>query len=85
LRFFITPDQRSDYTKALDLVESQTIKALLGDKGYDADYIVTAADSAKAVIPPRSMRKAPRDYDKILYGTVHKVVSWEGYARRFFS
>ena len=67
LRFFITPGQRSDYTKALELVKGQAMTALLGDKGYDADYIVAAIGSAQAVIPPRSMRKTPRDYDKVLY------------------
>lgn len=41
--------------------------ALLGDKGYDADYIVAAIGSSQAVIPPRSMRKNPRTYDKVLY------------------
>jgi len=67
LRFFITAGQRSDYIKALDLIEGYEFQALLADKGYDANYIVTAVGKAQAVIPPRSMRKSPRDYDKELY------------------
>ena len=67
LRFFITAGQRLDYIKALDLIEGHEFQALLADKGYDADYIVTAAGKAQAVIPPRSMRKTPRAYDTELY------------------
>ena len=68
-RFFITAGQRSDYVKALDLIKDQPMSALIADKGYDADYMVNAALSiqAEAVIPPRSQRKNPRNYDKTLY------------------
>lgn len=39
---------------------------MLADKGYDADYIVKAAEamSAAAVIPLKSNRKTFRVYDK---------------------
>lgn len=69
LRFFVTAGQRSDYIKALDLIEGQVMGALIADKGYDANYMVEAAINigAKAVIPPRSQRKTPRDYDQDLY------------------
>jgi transposase len=73
LRFFITAGQRSDYIKALDLIEDLEMKALLADRGYDADYIVKEVGTAQAVIPPRSMRKTPRDYDKELYKERNKV------------
>lgn len=67
LRFYLTAGQRSDYLKALDLIKGFKMKALLADKGYDANYIVEAIGEAEAVIPPRSMRKKPRNYDKDLY------------------
>jgi len=69
VRFFITPGQRSDYIKALELIEGKQIKALLADKGYDANYIAdTVLDmNAEVVIPPRSRRKNPREYDTDLY------------------
>jgi putative transposase len=43
--------------------------ALLADKGYDADYIIEAAQKmgAEAVIPPKSNRIIQREYDKELY------------------
>ena len=69
IRFFITAGQRSDYIKAIELIEGQQMSALIADKGYDANYVVEAVKSieAEAVMPPRSQRKAPRDYDQELY------------------
>jgi transposase len=69
VRFFITAGQRSDYIKALDLIKDQQMSALIADKGYDANYVIDAAKNAKAeaVIPPRSLRKTPREYDQELY------------------
>ena len=44
-------------------------KALLGDKGYDADSLLNSLDvrAIKAVIPPKSNRKVKRDCDFALY------------------
>jgi putative transposase len=45
------------------------------DKGYDSDGIrehLTAQDIVP-VIPPKSNRRAPRDYDKALYKLREKV------------
>jgi transposase len=67
LRFIITAGQRSDYCKALDLIQGFEMKALLADKGYDADYIIASIGDTQAVIPPRSMRKSKRTYDIELY------------------
>lgn len=69
IRFFVTAGQRSDYIKALDLIEGQKMGALIADKGYDANYMIEAAKNvnAQAVIPPRSKRKTPREYDEELY------------------
>ena len=69
LRFFVTGGQRSDYVKALDLIEGKNMEVLIADKGYDANYMIKAAEAvnAESVIPPRSNRKTPREYDKVLY------------------
>ena len=44
-------------------------KALLGDKGYDADSLINSLEvrAIKAVIPPKSNRKIKRDCDFALY------------------
>lgn len=69
LRFFVTAGQRSDYIKALDLIEGKCMKVLIADRGYDANYMIEAAEAvnAESVIPPRFHRKALREYDKALY------------------
>ena len=33
IRFFVTAGQRSDYIKALELIEGQAMSALIADKG----------------------------------------------------
>ena len=68
-RFLLTGGDRADCKQALALLENQTADAVLGDKGYDAGYIVEAvrAMGAEAVIPSRINSKNPREYDSVLY------------------
>ena len=42
---------------------------MIADKGYDSDKVLSFIQSQGAipVIPPRSSRKNPREYDKELY------------------
>lgn len=51
------------------LDEAPEAQAVIADKGYDADALVQRieADDAEAVIPARSNRHAPRDYDRHRY------------------
>ena len=65
----LTPGQQADITQAELLLEGYQPDAVLADKGYDADALVKSieAQGAEAVIPPKSNRKEPRDYDKDLY------------------
>ena len=51
------------------LLEGLKAKAILADKGYDADYVVDAVEvmGAEIVIPAKSNRKKPRNFDKALY------------------
>ena len=63
IRFILTGGHESDYTQALALINEIKTTALLADKGYDADYIVSAMHNigAQAVIPPKSglLQNAP--------------------------
>ena len=65
----LTPGQQADVTQAEALLEGYQPDAVLADKGYDSDALVKTieAKGAKAVIPPKSNRKEPREYDKHLY------------------
>lgn len=49
---------------------------MLADKAYDADERVLSkleSKNCQAVIPPKSNRKTPREYDTILYQARHLI------------
>ncbi len=75
LRFTLTGGQRHDITQAEALIVGFEAEHVIGDKGYDsAELIHDIIDTgAVAVIPPRSNRKTPRDYDRHLYKERHLV------------
>ena len=67
-------------------------RALLADKGYDADAIRAdlAGRRVKAVIPGRSNRTVPIQYDRELYkkrnvveGSFALLKQWRGLATRY--
>lgn len=65
----LTPGQVADITQAEALVEGHAFNAAIADKGYDSQTFVAYIESrdAEAVIPPRSNRKAQREFDQHLY------------------
>ena len=69
MRLIVTAGQVADVTQGEALVAGIEAEHGIADKGYDSDDLVRAIESsgAAAVIPPRSNRKEPRDYDKHLY------------------
>lgn len=69
MKFILTGGQEADCFQALPLLDGETAKAVLADKGYDAGYIVdgVTAMGAEAVIPPMAHRKILRGYDRFLY------------------
>lgn len=69
LRFLLSAGQRSDYLHALNLLEGVRGSAVLGDKGYDAGYVVSRAEEmgAEVVIPSKANRKEDRHIDTELY------------------
>jgi len=76
LGFHLTPGQACDLEGADVLIDEIEADTLLADKGYDADARVLDRLSAigiAPVIPPKSNRKEPRDYDKALYKARHLI------------
>ena len=69
VRLLFGPGQRHDAARSHELIDGFEPDAVIADKGYDADRFREAIRDrgAEAVIPPRSNRKAPCDYDKALY------------------
>lgn len=58
-----------------EVLAKPEIKAVGGDRAYDSDAIraLLALAGKEAVIPPRSNRNAPPDYDKEKYKGRNKV------------
>jgi transposase len=71
----LSPGQDADVTHAEALLGDHKVDAVMGDKGYDSDALVTTIEGrgAQAVIPPKKNRVEPRPYDKQLYKERNKV------------
>ena len=69
LALSLTGGQVHDITQAETLAAQVEPGALLGDKGYDADALITSleARSIKPVIPSKANRKVQRACDFALY------------------
>jgi transposase len=80
LRLILTGGQVADITKGTALVESISTDAVVADKGYDSDAFVETiqARGAAAVIPPKSNRLTPREFDRDRYKAINLV-------KRFFN
>jgi transposase len=72
----LSEGQMSDYKgAALMLPVMPKAKALLADKGYDADWFRAALTKRglAACIPSKSNRKVAIPYDPVLYKQRHKI------------
>ncbi len=74
--FHLTAGQAHDLDGADVLLPELEAEALLADRAYDADERVRQVLEAKgqvAVIPSKSNRKCPYDYDKECYKARHLI------------
>jgi transposase len=69
LRLILTGGQVADITQGPALVNSIKTDAVVADKGYDSEVFVATIThtGAEAVIPPRSNRLRPREFDRERY------------------
>lgn len=65
----LTPGQASDIGQAEALLADHRPEVVIADKGYDSNELVAAIESrdGEAVIPPKSNRREPREYDRHTY------------------
>jgi transposase len=92
LTFFLSPGQMSDAKGALVLlVEMPRAKRLIGDKGYDADWLrdELKARGVRVCIPARNGRKRPASHNRKLYkkrcrieNAFARLKDWRGIAMR---
>ena len=81
LIMLLSEGQMSDYKGAALMIDAfPKAKALLGDKGYDADWFRQALSERGITpcIPPKANRKIQIDYDKALYRKRHKIENMFG-------
>ena len=74
--FFLTGGEAHDLVGADHLLPTMAADTLIADKAFDAGERVLeppAAAGKTAVIPPRTNRPSPRDYDRQLYGARHLI------------
>ncbi len=79
------PGQHHGVARSQELIDGFEPEAVIADKGYDADHLRGAIHDAgaEAVIPSRSNRKAPRDYDKALYRERNRVERFSNKLKQF--
>ena len=90
LKFLLTAGQLHDVPFAQEMMTGQSPKAFIGDKGYDSDAFVQWLEQQdiQVVIPPRSCRNNPRDYDAELYkerNLVERFINKIKWFRRIFA
>jgi transposase len=90
LQFIITAGQVNDVTQANALLEDLNGSYVLGDKGYDSNphRETITQKGGTPVIPPRSNRKIPIEYDEHLYKDRYRIECFFSkikYFRRIFS
>ena len=76
IAFVLSGGQVHDLFGADQLLPDMEADLLLADKAFDADERVLeplAAAGKTAVIPPRTNRSSPRDYDRQLYAARHLI------------
>lgn len=92
MRFALTGGQAGDAPQAIPLLTGIETGAVLADKGYESDGILNFIhrQGAEAVIPPKSNRKEPWDYDRELYRernlverAFNKLKQWRRLATRY--
>ena len=77
----LSEGQMSDYKGAALMLEAlPKAKALLGDRGYDADWFRNALTvrGIEPCIPSKANSKIPIAHDKILYRQRHKIENMFG-------
>lgn len=93
LTFFLSPGQMSDARGALVLLaELPAAKRILGDKGYDADWLreELKGRGLRICIPAQRRRRRPASHNKRLYKKRHRIENafarlkdWRGIATRY--
>jgi transposase len=75
VRFVLLPGQRHDTVGVAPLIQGVEFEGLIGDKAFDANWIIDALNDrgAKIVISQMPQRKTPLDIDLEVYKWRHLI------------
>jgi len=81
----LTSGQASDIGQAETLLADHEPETVIADKGYDSNAFVAVIETrgAEAVIPPKSNRIEPREYDHHTYKERNLVERFWSKAKQF--
>ena len=85
LDFILTGGQAADVTQAYTLIKGVRATYALMDKAYDADKLIEQLKQQGIipVIPPKSNRKEPREYDRHIYKERSLIECFIGKLKQF--
>ncbi len=77
LRFSLTSGQRADVSQAKPMLTGIEAGAVIADKGYESNQVLAFIrnQGSEVVIPPKSNRKDPWEYDRELYKQ-RNLIEW---------
>ena len=83
--FFMSAGQVSDYTGTAALLDGLTCGQFLADRAFDANWVREALSEARIepVIPPKSNRRFPADFDRDTYKWRHLIENFFGKLKEF--
>ena len=79
------PGQAHDLRGTADLIAGLACGKLLADRAFDANWLRDALPEAKieAVIPPKSNRRLPAEFDRDTYKWRHLIETFFGKLKEF--
>ena len=92
VRFALAGGQEAEAPQAMPLLTGIGTEGTIADKGYESNGILASIQDqgAEAVIPPKSNRKNPWEWDRQLYRTrnlveraLNKLKQWRRLATRY--
>ena len=78
VKFVLMPGQRHDLKGVESLIEDVDLKALLGDKAFDADWLLhrLQGDGVEVVIGQKANRRSPLQIDEEVYKWRHLIENY---------
>lgn len=83
--FLLLPGQAHDLRGTAALIEGLSCGKLLADRAFDANWLRDALVEAKieAVIPPKSNRRFPAEFDRDTYKWRHLIENFFGKLKEY--